>query len=90
MCGEKGTLEWSSQRGTDVLLYADGEEAERSDCGNETGWKREVDYFVECLAEGRPVQRCPPASSRTSIGLALLERQAIESGAVVRVARVSA
>lgn len=90
VCGEKGTLEWSSQRGTDVLLYADGEEAERSDCDDETGWKREVDYFVECLAAGRPVQRCPPASSRTSIGLVLLERQAIESGEVVRVARVSA
>ena len=81
--GEGGTLEWSSSRGSDVLLYADGAEPERSECEEGTGWTRELDYFVGCVREGRPVERCLPASSRTSIALALAEKQAIETGASV-------
>ena len=81
--GEKGTLEWSSSRGSDVLLYAGDADPERHPCPEGTGWSREMDYFVECVGAGRPVDRCLPSSSRTSIALALAEGQSIESGAAV-------
>jgi len=78
VCGEKGTLHWSSLAGDDVLLYAGGQEALRLPAGGTTGWQRELDYFLACIASGQPVRRCPPESSRISIALSLLERQSIE------------
>ena len=85
VCGERGTLTWSSRSGTDVLHYAGREEVQRIACENEDGWKRELDYFVQCVRAGRPVQRCLPESSRTSIELFLLEQRAISENAPVAV-----
>jgi predicted dehydrogenase len=83
--GQRGTLDWSSLRGAHVLLYAGGSEVERIACGDGNGWTVELDYFIDCILAGKPVQRCLPASSRTSIALALLERQSAERGSVVQV-----
>jgi predicted dehydrogenase len=84
VCGETGALEWSSREGPNVRLYGDTAEVQIIGCADETGWTRELDYFMGCVLAGRPVERCLPESSRTSIALALLERQAIESGKVLR------
>lgn len=78
--GETGTLDWSMRRGPEVLLYSGGEQPQKLSVPRETGWTRELDYFVECVREGRPVERCRPTASRASIALALLERESIESG----------
>ena len=83
--GETGTLDWLMSRGPEVYAYHGGVEPERITVSEETGWGRELDYFVDCLREGRPVERCLPASSRANIALTLLERESIESGRVVRV-----
>jgi predicted dehydrogenase len=85
VCGDSGTLTWSSLAGCDVLLYAGGREPQRLSCGSENGWKRELDYYVDCVLAGRPVARCVPESSRASIALSLLEQQSILSGDAVRV-----
>nr|CAI78888.1 dehydrogenase [uncultured bacterium] len=83
--GERGAAQWSSQRGPEVLLYAGADEVQRIDCADEAGWMHELDYFIDRVVAGQPVERCLPASSRTSVALALLEKQAIESGGAVRV-----
>jgi len=83
--GERGTLDWALSRGPEVLLYAGGSEPERLSVPDQTGWARELDYFISCVAAGRPVTRCLPAASRTSIALTLLERESIERGAVLKV-----
>lgn len=85
VCGESGTLTWSSLAGTDVLLYAGGAEPERITCSAQTGWQRELDYFMECISQKRPITRCLPSSTRISIALALLEQQSIENGHVLPV-----
>jgi predicted dehydrogenase len=76
--GELGTLDWSLVRGPEVLSYTGGQEPEKLAVAGESGWVREVDYFVDCVRQGRPVERCLPTSSRASIALALLERDSIE------------
>jgi predicted dehydrogenase len=78
--GETGTLEYSMQRGPKVHLHRAGKEPEQIAVSDETGWTREIDYFIDCVIERRPPDRCSPPSSRTSIALALAEREAVESG----------
>ena len=82
VCGESGTLTWSSLADNDVLLYAGRAEPERIACSTQTGWQRELDYFIECIALKRPITRCRPSSTRSSIALALLEQQLIVSDGV--------
>ncbi|MBU0639637.1 MAG: Gfo/Idh/MocA family oxidoreductase [Planctomycetes bacterium] len=79
--GETGTLDWSLLRGPEVLWYRGGDEPERISVADENGWTRELDYFVECVRDRRPVARCTPASARTSIALALAEHRALTEGA---------
>ena len=81
--GETGTLDWSMQRGPEVYFYRGGDEPEKITVSEQTGWTRELDYFLECLAENRPVERCLPDSSRASIALALLERESAQAGGEV-------
>jgi predicted dehydrogenase len=83
--GEHGTLEWSSLAGSDVLYYT-GSRVERIPCDGDA-YQRELDYFIDCVRTGRPVDRCSPISSRTSVILAWLERRAVETGRVVCVSR---
>ena len=77
--GERGTLTWNSTRGQDVLFYHGGTEPERIACAGDA-LRLELDYFIECVLNGRPVERCTPASSRASVALAWLERRSVETG----------
>jgi predicted dehydrogenase len=83
--GDAGTLSWNMNRGDEVLHYRGGDEPVRIAVSGETGWTREIDYFVDCIARGEPVRRCEPRSSRTSIALTLLEKESVERGEVVDV-----
>ena len=87
--GDDGTLQWSSHAGSAVLLYAGGTAPERLDAGDRNGWQCELDYFLDCVRTGRPVDRCRPESSRTSIALVLLEQQSIETGRLIAVDRAT-
>ncbi len=82
--GEFGTLDWQLSRGEEVLLYAGGAEPERIACEGDA-LANELDYFIQCVRAGRPVERCLPTSTRTSVCLAWLEARAVESGKLVRV-----
>ncbi len=82
--GETGTLEWKLSGGDDVHLYAGGAEVERIPCAGDA-LRREQDYFIDCVQAGRPVSRCAPTSTRTSINLAWLERRALETGRLVEI-----
>jgi predicted dehydrogenase len=75
--GERGTLEWNSLRGDDVQYYSGGKEVQALPCRGDA-YERELDYFIECVRNGRPVERCSPASTRNSISLAWLERRSVE------------
>ena len=47
-------------------------------------YQREDDYFVECVLSGQVPARCSPASSRTSVVLAWLDRRAVETHQTLR------
>jgi predicted dehydrogenase len=85
VCGELGTLTWSSTLSERVYLYSGGEQPEQIESPGQTGWQRQLDYFIDRVTHGRPVDRCPPASSRTSLALALLERKSIDTGTEINV-----
>lgn len=78
--GENGTLDWSMRRGPAVHHYRGGDEPELITVSDQTGWPRELDYFVDALQSSTPVDRCPPTSSRDAIALVLTERKSIEQG----------
>lgn len=80
--GSAGTLDWQMHRGPDVLLYRGGDGPERFTVTGDA-LRKELDYFIDCVLAGRAVERCLPASTRTSVALAWLERRAVESGQVV-------
>ena len=75
--GAGGTVHWSSWDAAPPKLYAGAAEPELLPLAAGSGWGRTVDYFVECVRAGAPVQRCLPSESRRAVELALLERQAI-------------
>ena len=85
VCGERGTLSWSSSSGADVRVFGGGAEVEHLACPDETGWQRELDYFINCVTARRPAARCSAASCRLSVALALLEKQSIQDGSAVAV-----
>lgn len=80
--GDQGTLHWNMTDGPDVLLYNGGQESERLTPPAGTGWTRELDYFVDCIANGRQPERCPPAESRRAIQLLLCELDSVRGGGV--------
>lgn len=75
--GERGTLGWRMSEGNDVLLYEGGREPERIACAGDA-LRQELDYFIDCVRAGHPVERCTPQSTRISVALAWLERRSIE------------
>ncbi len=83
--GELGTLEWHSGR-DNVLLYAGGDSPIDLPPTGDDAFRGELDYFVDCVRTGRPVERCLPASTAASVELIERERAAIESGLTVPVA----
>ncbi len=83
--GERGTLGWALSRGSEVVLRS-GDRAEAIRCDGDA-WRREQEYFIECVQTGQPPAKCNPFSSRTSIALAWLERRAIELGRVVPISQ---
>jgi 1,5-anhydro-D-fructose reductase (1,5-anhydro-D-mannitol-forming) len=80
--GETGTLDWSMRRGPKVHIFHGGDAPEEITVDDQTGWMRELDYFIACVREDRVVERCLPVTSRASVALALLERESIEQGGV--------
>ncbi len=84
--GSTGTLDWSMVRGPKILHYASGPAPLEIEVDNDAdGWQRELDYFIECIIEGKPVERCLPDTSRINIALAHLERRAVRTGRVLSV-----
>jgi predicted dehydrogenase len=83
--GTRGTLDWSMRRGPRLQHYAGDAGPREIDLDPADGWRRELDYFVDCVLDNRPVERCSPDESRAAIGLTLLERRAAQTGRTIRI-----
>jgi predicted dehydrogenase len=83
MVAEEGTLEWSADEGPAPLVYPRAGEPYRLEVDPETGYQREMEYFVNCIQTGTPPERISPASARDSVLLANAERASVEQGSPV-------
>jgi predicted dehydrogenase len=67
-----GTFEYSSQRGTNVTLYAADGESRPVDVPQQDGFEEELRYFVSCCRTGDAPTFCPPEESAKAVRLTLL------------------
>jgi predicted dehydrogenase len=82
--GDAGTLGWAMSRGTDVLYYNGAPQVVPLPCAGDA-IANEQAYFIDCTRSRRPVARCLPFSTRTSVALAWLEQRSIQLGRPVNV-----
>ncbi len=82
--GDRGTMEWRLADGPQVMFYKGDKEGEPLKVAGDA-YANELDYFIDCVVGGRPVSRCLPQSTRTSVVLSWLERRSIEGHKPVNV-----
>ena len=81
---ENGQVEYNSSETPTLKLYRPGsDEAEPLAVPESDGYIEQYNYFVECLQDEKKPTLITPASTRTSIKLALAEKESIDAGEVV-------
>ena len=75
---EKATIDWDSSKSDAVLLYQDGETQEFT-VSAESAYQAEIDDFVACLTENRPMTRVTPQSSSETLQVVLEELRQIKA-----------
>ncbi len=75
---EKATIEWDSSKGDAVLLHQNGATQE-FEVSAESAYQVEINDFVACLIEDRPMTRVTPQSSRQTLDLVLEELRQIQN-----------
>lgn len=73
--GDGGTVDYSSE-GRPPKLYTASGEAHPLPLTEKDGYQAEIEYFLECAAEGRPPERCPPEESAAGVKLMRLLAEA--------------
>ena len=68
---ERACLRYDSSQSRPLTLYrADGKAPEAPEfSSSRTAYSEEVGYFLRCVLEDRPPERCSPEASRNSVGL---------------------
>lgn len=81
---EKGLVRLASDQEPPLMVYEEGREPYAPEVNGPDGYTAEIQFFLECLAEGREVaETFPPESAQTSIKMALLEKESIARGEIV-------
>ncbi len=75
---EKATIEWDSSKSDAVLLHKNGETQEFT-VSAESAYQAEIDDFVACLSENRPMTRITPQGSRETLEVVLEELRQIQN-----------
>ena len=81
--GDKGLLELSLAKDPPLTFYPADGEPYSPEPAEQTGYEREIAYFVDCIENDRPPQRVTPQSAREAVELVLAEHQSAQSGQVV-------
>jgi predicted dehydrogenase len=77
---ENGSLEYDSNARETVRLYVGDKEAEYPPFTGADGYQNEIDYFVDCVKNDRPVECAAPEDAMYSLWLALKSRESLETG----------
>ncbi len=70
-----GTVDYSSE-GRPPKLYTASGEAQELPLATQDGYQAEIEYFLECAAQGRQPERCPPEESAAGVKLMRLLAEA--------------
>ena len=66
------------------MIYEEGKEPCAPPLDGPDGYTAEIEFFLDCLAEGRDVASVfDPESPQTSLKIVLLERESIARGDIV-------
>jgi predicted dehydrogenase len=68
---DRGTLEFSSE-GRPLALYGANGEKQALEYSQADGYAEEIKYFVDCVADGRKPELCPPEESALAVKLTRL------------------
>lgn len=76
----KGSLHFSQGK---VMAYPADREGFEAGLPTQDGYYREILYFMDCLANAKPQNICPPESTRDTIAIALAEQESADNGGVL-------
>jgi predicted dehydrogenase len=82
---EDATMVFSMEPGAPLAIYRRDGTKEVPVITADQGYVFELRYFLECLEEKKPPERCPPEESRDAIALALAARESVRRGTATAV-----
>jgi predicted dehydrogenase len=83
VAGEKGLLSFSLGQDPNLLFYPAEGEPYAPEVSAETGYAREMSYFLSCMENGTQPERVSPQSAREAVRLVTAERESARNGVVV-------
>jgi len=78
--GDQGLLDFALGRDPALVLYRPEGEQVLPEISPETGYVREMAYFVQCMESGRAPERVTPESARESVRICAAEFESARSG----------
>lgn len=81
---EQGTLAFGMEPGVDLVIHHKEGKKEIPELRAGQGYAWELRYFLESLAEKKPLELCPPEESRDAIRMALAAQESIQTRKPVR------
>jgi len=68
---------------TEFLLFRPGQDPVQPPCSSQDAYEAEVEYFVDCLEEGRDPEIATLQEARTVLRIALAARESLETGRAI-------
>jgi predicted dehydrogenase len=83
---EKGTFDFDLARGAGAMqLTEPGQSPRTISCDGPDGYSAEINYLLDCVAQGRPPQRVTGHDALTALEICEAEEKSLRTGAVVKV-----
>lgn len=84
---EKGNIVFDTRQSPTIKINPDEGKSWTPELSPGDGYSREIDYFIKCIIEDKPVERVPPRSARNSIRIALAEMKSVEENRPVKIVK---
>lgn len=85
---EKGNIVFDTRLNPTIKVNPDEGKGFTPELPSGDGYSREIDYFLRCILDDKPVERVPPQSARNSVRIALAEMKSVEENRPVRLSEI--
>ena len=82
---EKGVVEFDCSKGDKGLVLTEGDKVSYPTVQKTTGWNLEIEYFLDCLTQGKAPEKCMPETSIAALRVAEAEEKAAAKGKTVKI-----